>query len=67
MLRRSRAAIGQTTERRIDFESLARELERSGKQDAALSPKEIARHWAAVHRYASALATEADERADRRV
>jgi Ca2+-binding RTX toxin-like protein len=48
----------------FDFETLARELDRSSKHDEALSPQEIARRWAAVHRYTSALALEADEHAD---
>jgi Ca2+-binding RTX toxin-like protein len=48
----------------FDFETLVRELDRSGKQDEALSPQEIAQRWAAVQRYTSALALEASEHAD---
>jgi hypothetical protein len=47
----------------FDFETLLRELDNSRQQDEAPSPQEIARQWAAVHRYASALAMEADDAA----
>lgn len=44
----------------FDFDALLRE---PGSRQAAPDPEEIARQWARAHRYASALAFEADETA----
>jgi hypothetical protein len=45
----------------FDFEALARELERTGKQEKPLTPQQIQRQWAAVQRYVSALALEGEQ------
>ena len=45
----------------FDFEALTRELERPRKAEEALTREEIARRWAEVQRYASALASETDD------
>jgi len=45
----------------FDFEALARELERPGREEKSLTPQQIQRQWAAVQRYVSALALEGEE------
>ncbi len=46
---------------RFDFEALLRDLDRSSERGEALSRQDIARQWAAVHRYASSLTAETDD------